>query len=268
MALPKQTRSDMCESLLGLLPISSEIDIRKLQFLGRLCELDTKTLPKRIFLHRLFSYLYSPVCKPYGFIPDIISILSKYSLLNHLLLYLDEGYFPPKPEWKIIVKASVLEYHLHSRRQRMISDPDFMLFNIINAGKPPIALWTIPRNIHEVELCKFIVKLWTLQDIPPETCLLCNSSFTNVFEHVTTSCAETLLLRDAWWNTIINEFSVELGADLCGLNQRDSYLFLLGARSFSAITAAHDSNDFHLFNFRFVKDAAAYYFKRIRPIMH
>lgn len=102
----------MCESLLGLLPISSEIDIRKLQFLGRLCELDIKTLPKRIFLHRLFSYLYSPVCKPYGFIPDIISILSKYSLLNHLLLYLDEGYFPPKPEWKIIVKASVLEYHL------------------------------------------------------------------------------------------------------------------------------------------------------------
>uniref|UniRef100_A0A8W8L5Q8 Reverse transcriptase domain-containing protein n=1 Tax=Magallana gigas TaxID=29159 RepID=A0A8W8L5Q8_MAGGI len=209
MALQKQTRSDMCESLLGFLPISSEIDIRKLQFLGRLCELDTKTLPKRIFLHRLFSYLYSPVCKLYGFIPDIISILSKYSLLNHLLLYLDEGYFPPKPEWKIIVKASVLEYHLHSRH------------------------------------------------IPPETCLLCNSSFTNVFEHVTTSCAETLLLRDAWWNTIINEFSVELSADLCGLNQRDSYLFLLGARSFSAITAAHDSNDFHLFNFRFVRDAAA-----------
>lgn len=96
------------------------------------------------------------------------------------------------------MKASLLEYHLHSRRQRMISDPDFMLFNIIIAGKPPIALWTIPRNIYEVELCKFVAKLWTLQDIPPETCLLCNSPFTNVFEHVTTSCADTLLLRDAW----------------------------------------------------------------------
>ena len=39
MGLPRQTRSDMCESMLGLLPITAEIDTKKLQFFGRLCEL-------------------------------------------------------------------------------------------------------------------------------------------------------------------------------------------------------------------------------------
>lgn len=54
MNLPKQTRSDMCESLFGLLPITSEIDKRKLQFLGRLCRLESDSLTKQIFLNRLF----------------------------------------------------------------------------------------------------------------------------------------------------------------------------------------------------------------------
>lgn len=72
----------------------------------------------------------------------------------------------------------------------MLSDPDFTLFNIINAGKPLVALWTTPRNIYEVEFCKFVDKLWTLQDIHGETYLLCNSSFEEqyMFKHVTASC--------------------------------------------------------------------------------
>lgn len=51
MGLPKTTRSDICESLFGLLPISSEIDKRKLLFFGRLCDLDTKTLTKQIYFY-------------------------------------------------------------------------------------------------------------------------------------------------------------------------------------------------------------------------
>lgn len=50
MCLPKTTRSDICESLFGLSPISFEIDERKLLFFGRLCDLDTKTLTKQFYI--------------------------------------------------------------------------------------------------------------------------------------------------------------------------------------------------------------------------
>ena len=49
------TRSDICQSLLGIHPISSYIDTRKLLFLQKLCSLDDNFLTKRIFMTRLFS---------------------------------------------------------------------------------------------------------------------------------------------------------------------------------------------------------------------
>ena len=42
------TRSDMCQSLLGIHPISSYIDTRKLLFLQKLCSLHDSFLTKRI----------------------------------------------------------------------------------------------------------------------------------------------------------------------------------------------------------------------------
>lgn len=120
------------------------------------------------------------------------------------------------------LKVSVLEYCFRSRRQRMHFDPDAM-----NGGKPIVvcALWTISRDIHEVEFFKVVVKQWTLQD-------MCNSSFINVFEHVTTTCAETLFLR-CWVNCWLVWFEPTW-----------HYLFFLGARSFSAITATHNSTTY------------------------
>lgn len=58
---PQTTRSDICESLFELLPISSEKE--KLLYFDRLRDLDTKTLTIQIFLHRLLSYVQSPKSK-------------------------------------------------------------------------------------------------------------------------------------------------------------------------------------------------------------
>lgn len=62
MGLPKSTDicgfgSDIFESLLWLLSMSSKIDKRKLELLGRLFNLETKT-PIKIFLYRSFSYIH------------------------------------------------------------------------------------------------------------------------------------------------------------------------------------------------------------------
>jgi hypothetical protein len=99
MGLPQHTRSDMCENLLDLLPITAEIDIKKLQFFGRLCELNATYLTKRIFITRLFSYLFNAGTKHYGFIQDIIPILLKYNLYYVLTEYLTNGFFPNKSQW-------------------------------------------------------------------------------------------------------------------------------------------------------------------------
>lgn len=80
--LPRKTRSDICESLFGVYPISSEIDKRKLLFLGRLRLLNYETLANRIFLTRLFSFLENLSKHQLGFIPDILNLLTEYNLLK------------------------------------------------------------------------------------------------------------------------------------------------------------------------------------------
>jgi hypothetical protein len=64
------TRFDICESLLGIHPISSYIDTRKLLFLQKLCSLTKKILMTR---------------KHFGFNPDIIGILYHYELSDYLV---------------------------------------------------------------------------------------------------------------------------------------------------------------------------------------
>ena len=81
------TRSDMCQSLLGIHPISSYIDTRKFLFLQKLCSLDDNFLTKRIFMTRLFSYFADNSRKHFGFIPDIIEILYHYELSDYLVEY-------------------------------------------------------------------------------------------------------------------------------------------------------------------------------------
>lgn len=70
----------MCENILDLLSITAEIDIKKLQFFGRVCELNTKYFKKRIFIARQLSCLFIASTMHYGLIQNIMSILLKCSL--------------------------------------------------------------------------------------------------------------------------------------------------------------------------------------------
>lgn len=131
-------------------------------------------------------------------------------------------------------------------------------FNIHCACEPPNNLWVIPNNIHEVVLCQFIVKLWTLLDTPSGSCCLCVKSFTNVFEHITTVCPEKSLYRNAWCETVIKDYNILLGPELSGLSQW--FIFVsFGARCLTTSTLLLDyvSHELHLINFRYIQDVAA-----------
>uniref|UniRef100_K1R4M6 Uncharacterized protein n=1 Tax=Magallana gigas TaxID=29159 RepID=K1R4M6_MAGGI len=88
---------------------------------------------------------------------------------------------------------------------------------------------------------------------------MCSNNFTNVFEHISTVCPGTSAFREAWWDTVIENFDISLSAELSGLCTRDLYLFLLGSRLLSNITANFDLRTLHILNFRFLRDTAAWY---------
>ena len=178
MNLPCQTRSDMCESLLDVYPISAEIDARKLLFFGRLCRMSSQSLPKQTFLLRLFSYLLELTNNQRGFMPDVLQLLTTYNLIDHLHQWIEDGFFPSKHSWKIIIRSTINKTHRDQRFLRMSSDSDFSRFLAIFNGRYPSLFWQIPKSCHEIRLCKFICKLIT--DSPrdyQDFCQCCGAKF-------------------------------------------------------------------------------------------
>lgn len=187
--LPKLTRSDMCEQLMDILPIHAEIDARKLMFLGRLCNMSTLCLSKQIFISRLFSFLTQLVADPRGFIPDIIDILRKYNLHTYLLTWMTTGTFPHKYSWKTIVRSTINDFHIQQRQIRMLMDPDFHRFNSVFQHNKPCNIWSFVDNASDIRNFKFICKLIvSTKTLCLSTCHLCNSTYEDIFFHVTLSC--------------------------------------------------------------------------------
>ena len=260
--LPHRTRSDICESLFGLYPISSEIDKCKLRFFGRLCLLNYQTLPHRIFLTRLFSFLADLSKRQMGFIPDILKLLEKYNLTQFLQQWLDYGTFPNKQTWKTIVTQAVYQHHETLRTSR-ICGPDFSRFSAIFQDEDPSQFWRFPTNCYEISLCKFICKL--ISDPPyvnSNTCQLCGAVLHDFFTHVICSCSSTYAIRNTWWTEISNRFSVYLCSELCALPNDELYLILLGRRTNFPLGYSDDTTFKHL-NFRLVQDAASHYYRAI-----
>jgi hypothetical protein len=114
-------------------------------------------------------------------------------------------------------------------------------------------LWKIPTNYQEVQLCKLIVKPWTLADIHPKICTICHRVFSNISEHISTAYTATFEFREVWWQTIIENFDITLSAELCGLKSRDLYLFHLGARYLPGLTFIDQSSSLPLLNFRLLR---------------
>ena len=262
LKVPKRFRSDICESLLNVLPIESEIDARKLLFFGRLCRMNCDTLPKQIFLARLFSHLENLANTQYGFIPDILRLLADYDLLPFLSNWLENGHFPEKYIWKKTVRLSVSSTHNHNRQNRIVTDPDLRDFQLIFEHSEPSSIWKAPTNSHDINVCKFICKLYSIPvhetNDQRHLCPLCNATVVNVFLHAACSCQHTNYIRDQWWSDIA-DMNINLCAELSGLPKDELYMVLLGRHTITP-TALHT---FRMLNFRLLRNAAAAYNRAI-----
>ena len=74
----------------------AEIDKKILIFFGQLCCLSPEAIHNQILNHRL-----------YGFVPDIIRILDKYSLSYALDEYMQTGMFMTKFSWNRLVRTAI-----------------------------------------------------------------------------------------------------------------------------------------------------------------
>ena len=161
-------------------------------FFCRLCRMNCDTLPKQIFLARLFSHLENLANTQYGFIPDILRLLADYDLLPFLSNWLENGHFPEKYIWKKTVRLSVLSTHNHNRLNRMLNDADLRDFQLIFEHSEPSSIWKAPTNSHDINVCKFICKLYSIPAHETTNqrllCPLCNATVVNVFLHAACSC--------------------------------------------------------------------------------
>lgn len=216
-------------------------------------------LTKNIFLTRFFSYFHDLSTNQLGFIPDIMNVLHSYNLTDHLWTFLDDEFFPEKPSWRKIVRDKVTASHVSQRQTRMSHDHDFTLFTELYVNSNPSSLWKIPENYREIELCKFICKLCTTTRLNGDlfTCVLCDNLFSNVFQHSSCSCPSTAMIRENWWDMIVNCFDVRLSAELCGLSVNDLFLVLLGRHT----THEADNKAFRILNFKLIRSAAAEYYR-------
>ena len=86
--------------LAGLNSIESEIDIRKLLFLGRLLTEPKMTfVVKSLFQSRAASY-FDPNIKSIGVLPSICDTLCKYNLFVYFETWFHNSVFPCYEEWK------------------------------------------------------------------------------------------------------------------------------------------------------------------------
>ena len=143
----KYVRTDMCESMVGTMSLSVEVERRKLLFLGTLCGLSHSSVPNRLFHFKLYMYLDHGIDS--GFVSDIFSILTKYNLSDHLHHYVRTLQFPGKFSWKRIVNSAVSRYENNQWCCRIDRDPDFTRFKRLHLSISPASIYSMGTRIKD-----------------------------------------------------------------------------------------------------------------------
>ena len=200
--LPVYTKTDVYIGLAGVSPIGSDIDYRKLLFLGQICRAPSLRACKKLFNYRLFSFFISGNSLKLGFIPDIVRILRKYSLEDYLQRYMATGLFPTKVQWKRISRNFINGQANTTWLTRNQTDSHLSSFLYI---KPQVLfhseLWELSRSIssrviakHCNNCVKMIAKFYS--DSFTKFCHYCKNHFSvSLCVHVVLQCPSTESLR-------------------------------------------------------------------------
>ena len=107
--VPRFAAGKLLLRLANLNSTESEIDLKKLLFLGRLIT-ETKMPPtvKGLFQCRVDDFFNSSLTST-GVLPSICDALRKYNLFHYLQFWHRDSSFPTYTQWKSIVKTKIRE---------------------------------------------------------------------------------------------------------------------------------------------------------------
>ncbi|CAG2211653.1 unnamed protein product [Mytilus edulis] len=160
-----------------------------------------------------------------------------------MLDFLREGVFPTKQSWKAIVKNTVDKVQTDEWTRRLHNDNNFSRFRSVHLSVRVPDFWKSSKSSREIVNSYYITKLLT--DIPNTTggtCELCNTQFLDVYVHACCSCSGTHLIRDMWWEFIMEKFPLHLFVELYSYDDEELYCILLGKH---VTTSNIDTDSFH-----------------------
>ena len=202
--LHRRTRTDIALSIISIYSIESDIDFRKLILFGQLCRLNFENWLRVVFLNRLCTYSMNG-SKQTGFIPDIVSILGKYGLLDVFKAYKRDGVFPSRLTWNRRVRKKIQEreeYLWHSRTLQ----PEFSRFKRIHCNYTTHFAWTLSKNYTKltsaarshIQMTSFL----TIDADNAQLCYRCNMNYVNIIDHCISECPYVHLERVSLWDKI------------------------------------------------------------------
>ena len=222
--LPKFTSTDVALALFGASPLESEIDYRKLVFLGQLCRLSSNHRIKQIFHHRLIHYNESPA-KKLGFFPDIYRILNKYALTQFLSSYLENGLFLSKTSWKNLIRVKITDFFRNDLARSVTTSESLCRLTKIHAVlHEPNILWYLCKNFPSFKTyihmaMRLIGMLFCGKWL--SICQKCGEKSFPLTEHILLYCPGTNTFRYVLWRRLLKRFGVDFYKQFTTLSPSD-----------------------------------------------
>ncbi|XP_019633096.1 PREDICTED: uncharacterized protein LOC109476550 [Branchiostoma belcheri] len=215
----------------GMLPLKAVIDKHKLCFFGRLANLPSSTLAKRVFLLRLYSYIIRRARHVNrGFISDVYRVAQEYGLTEYFEKYWLTTEFPSNTVWKRVVKMAVRD---KEERNWIASDNGKTRFTRIHGtNTEPHKLWSLARKLPNHQ--KTLQALVHLSTVPAchsaKPCPACDTLTQDIVGHMISHCVKFNTLRA----TLADVLTDKLGTGvMAAVHQQSDERFtevLLGAR--------------------------------------
>lgn len=199
--LPLSTSTDICLRALGLFSIETEIDIKKLQFFGQLCNLPNQYVSKQFFIHRLIRFINDD-SQVQGFIPDTYRLLRKYNLYGNVLSFIQSGSFPTKYSWNLSVKRAVYGAQNIERNTRFDRLMYRELHSSIFSHRGPCRIWKLSQKYPFLKLkCEIVIRafgnIFSFNRI--ERCHKCELIVEHKVLHLLNHCISNNKIRDSLW---------------------------------------------------------------------
>ena len=243
--VPKFAPGHLLLTISNLNSIESEIDIKKLLFLGRLItEPNMSAVVKGLFRSRAASFFEADFT-PIGVLPSICEDLNKYDLFHYFQSWFLDSSFPSYSHWKSIVKTKIRVRGSREWHQFCTDHPGMHVAQECLANVSPEQFWSMADNYPDLVKCLHVqIRLagdfglnggvpWLL-NTEGALCFICKENVENV-NHFLLECREFRNNFDSIWLNLRQKIVSASPIDgprifyfIHHLNQRHKVLLLLG----------------------------------------